>query len=238
MFDLMNADYTFVNERLARHYGIPNVYGSDFRRVTVPSEARRGLLGQGSILTVTSAPNRTSPVTRGAWILENLLGSPPPLPPPNVPAFPENKTGQGVAEEAVSVRDKMIQHRTNQPCLGCHQIMDPIGLALENFDGVGRWRTAESGSPIDASGKLVDGTPIDGAESLRKALLNYPDAFVQTMTEKLLMYGVGRVVALLRHAGRSRDHPRGRAQRLSIFVAGDGDREERSVSDEDEARTT
>jgi hypothetical protein len=191
--ELLDSDFTFVDERLAQHYGIPNVYGSDFRRVAVPSEARRGLLGQGSILTVTSAPNRTSPVTRGAWILENLLGTPPPLPPPNVPAFPEKKTGQGVAEEAVSVRDKMIQHRTNQPCLGCHQIMDPIGLALENFDGVGRWRTAESGVRIDASGKLVDGTPVDGAESLRRALMNYPDAFVQTMTEKLLMYGVGRV---------------------------------------------
>jgi hypothetical protein len=192
VFELMNADYTFVNERLARHYGIPNIYGSDFRRVVVQSDARRGLLGQGSILTVTSAPNRTSPVTRGAWILENLLGSPPPSPPPNVPPFPEQKTGQGVTEEVASVRDKMIQHRRNQPCLGCHQIMDPIGLALENFDGVGRWRTAESGITIDASGKLVDGTPMDGPESLRKALLSYPDAFVQTLAEKLLMYAVGR----------------------------------------------
>jgi hypothetical protein len=192
VFDLMNADYTFVNERLARHYGIPNVYGSDFRRVPVPSEARRGLLGQGSILTVTSAPNRTSPVTRGAWILENLLGTPPPSPPPNVPPFPEKKSGQGVVEEAATVRDRMIQHRAVQPCRGCHQIMDPIGLALENFDGVGRWRTSDAGVRIDASGQLVDGTPVDGAESLRKALLNYPDAFVQTMTEKLLMYAVGR----------------------------------------------
>ncbi|MEP7306876.1 MAG: DUF1592 domain-containing protein [Acidobacteriota bacterium] len=192
VFDLLNADYTFVNERLARHYGIPHVYGPDFRRLPVGSEARRGLLGHGSLLTVTSAPNRTSPVTRGAWILENLLGSPPPLPPPNVPAFPEAKTGQGVAEEAASVRDKMIQHRKNQPCAGCHQIMDPVGLALENFDGVGRWRAAESGIKIDASGRLVDGTPIDGAESLRKAISNYPDAFVQTLAEKLLMYGVGR----------------------------------------------
>jgi hypothetical protein len=192
VFDLMNADYTFVNERLARHYGIPNVYGSDFRRVSVRNEARRGLLGQGSILTVTSAPNRTSPVTRGAWILENLLGSPPPSPPPNVPPFPEAKTGQGVAEEAASVRDKMTLHRKIQPCLGCHQIMDPVGLALENFDGVGRWRTTESGIRIDASGRLVDGTPVDGAESLRKALVGYPDAFVQTLTEKLLMYAVGR----------------------------------------------
>jgi hypothetical protein len=192
VFDLLNADYTFVNERLARHYGIPNVYGPDFRRIPVASEARRGLLGHGSLLTVTSAPNRTSPVTRGAWILENLLGSPPPLPPPNVPAFPETKTGQGVAEEAASVRDKMIQHRKNQPCAGCHQIMDPVGLALENFDGVGRWRAAESGIMIDASGRLVDGTPIDGAVSLRKAIASYPDAFVQTLAEKLLMYGVGR----------------------------------------------
>ena len=192
VFDLMNADYTFVNERLARHYGIPNVYGSDFRRVTVQNEARRGLLGQGSILTVTSAPNRTSPVTRGAWILENLLGTPPPLPPPNVPPFPENTTGQGVTAVAASVRDRMIQHRTNPPCKGCHQIMDPIGLALENFDGVGRWRTTDSGFKIDASGQLVDGTAIDGAENLRKALLRYPDAIVQTMTEKLLMYAVGR----------------------------------------------
>jgi Protein of unknown function (DUF1592)/Protein of unknown function (DUF1588)/Protein of unknown function (DUF1587)/Protein of unknown function (DUF1595)/Protein of unknown function (DUF1585) len=191
VFDLMNANYTFVNERLARHYGIPNVYGSDFRRVPA-NDARRGLLGQGSILTVTSAPNRTSPVTRGAWVLENLLGSPPPSPPPNVPPFPESKTGQGVTEEAASVRDKMTQHRRNQPCLGCHQIMDPIGLALENFDGVGRWRATESGVRIDASGRLVDGTPIDGVESLRKALLSYPDAFVQTLTEKLLMYAVGR----------------------------------------------
>ena len=192
VFDLMNASYTFLNERLARHYGVPNIYGSDFRRVPVQNEARRGLLGQGSILTVTSAPNRTSPVTRGAWILENLLGSPPPSPPPNVPPFPEAKTGQGVTEEAASVRDKMTLHRKNQPCLGCHQIMDPIGLALENFDGVGRWRTSESGIKIDASGRLVDGTRIDGVESLRKALLGYPDAFVQTLAEKLLMYAVGR----------------------------------------------
>jgi hypothetical protein len=192
VFDLMNSSYTFLNERLARHYGVPNIYGSDFRRVPVQNEARRGLLGQGSILTVTSAPNRTSPVTRGAWILENLLGSPPPSPPPNVPPFPEAKTGQGVTEEPASVRDKMTLHRKNQPCLGCHQIMDPIGLALENFDGVGRWRASESGVKIDASGRLVDGTPIDGAESLRKALLSYPDAFLQTFTEKLLMYAVGR----------------------------------------------
>ena len=192
VFDLMNADYTFVNERLARHYGIPNVYGSDFRRVAVGNPARRGLLGQGSILTVTSAPNRTSPVTRGAWILENLLGSPPPLPPPNVPAFPETKSGQGIAEEPKTVRDRMVQHRASPTCSGCHRIMDPIGLAMENFDGVGRWRTADEGRSIDASSQLVDGSAVDGPESLRKALLGYPDAFLQTLTEKLMMYGVGR----------------------------------------------
>jgi hypothetical protein len=192
VFDLLNADYTFVNERLARHYGIPNVYGSDFRRVAIQNPARRGLLGQGSILTVTSAPNRTSPVTRGAWILENLLGSPPPLPPPNVPAFPEAKNGQGIIEQPKTVRDRMTQHRASPTCRGCHQIMDPIGLALEHFDGVGRWRTSDAGLAIDASGQLVDGTAVNGVETLRAALLGYPDAFTQTLTEKLLMYAVGR----------------------------------------------
>lgn len=192
VFDLLRTDYTFVNERLARHYGLPHVYGSDFRRVSLQNPARRGLLGQGSLLTVTSAPNRTSPVTRGAWILENLLGSPPPLPPPNVPAFPETKTGQGITEQPKTVRDRMIQHRANPACASCHRIMDPIGLALEHFDGVGRWRTAEAGIAIDSSGQLVDGTAIRGVDGLRAALLAYPDAFLQTLTEKLLMYAVGR----------------------------------------------
>jgi len=192
VFEVLNADYTFVNERLAKHYGIPNIYGSDFRRITVDNSTRRGLLGHGSFLMVTSSPNRTSPVTRGSWILENLLGSPAPLPPPNVPPLPENTSGQGISTAPTSVRERMISHRANQPCKGCHQIMDPIGLALENFDGIGRWRSMDSGSKIDASGQLVDGTPIDGVETLRNALLSRPDAFVQTMTEKLLMYAVGR----------------------------------------------
>jgi hypothetical protein len=192
VFDILNADYTFLNERLARHYGVPSIYGSDFRRVTIEDQNRRGLLGHGSFLTVTSSPNRTSPVTRGSWILENLLGSPPPLPPPNVPPLPENTSGQGITTVATSVRERMTAHRTNQPCRGCHQIMDPIGLALENFDGVGRWRTTDSGTKIDASGQLVDGTAVSGVETLRNALLSRPDAFAQTMTEKLLMYGVGR----------------------------------------------
>ena len=188
----MTADYTFVNERLANHYGIPNIYGTDFRRVNVPGPARKGLLGQGSFLLVTSAPNRTSPVTRGAWILENLLGSPPPLPPPNVPPLPESTTGQGIQKLATSVRERMESHRTNQPCKGCHQIMDPIGLSLENFDGIGRWRTEDTGVRIDTAGQLTDGTTIDGVESLRASLLRYQDALLQTMAEKLMMYGTGR----------------------------------------------
>jgi cytochrome c551/c552 len=188
VLDLLDADYTFVNERLAKHYGIPNVYGPDFRRVPVPSDARRGLLGQGSLLLVTSNANRTSPVQRGKWILENLLGSPPPLPPPNVPPLKEN-SGEAAA---TSVRDRMEQHRANPACAGCHKIMDPIGLALENYDGVGRWRNVDSGFKIDAAGQLVDGTKVDGPASLRKALLDRPQAFVGAMTEKLLMYGVGR----------------------------------------------
>jgi hypothetical protein len=188
VLDLLDADYTFVNERLAKNYGIPNVYGPDFRRVRVPMDERRGLLGQGSMLLVTSNANRTSPVERGKWILENLLGSPPPLPPPNVPPLKENTVGAA----ATSVRERIEQHRSNPVCGGCHKIMDPIGLALENFDGIGRWRTMDSGFKIDASGQLVDGTPLAGPASLRKALLDRSDAFVGTMTEKLLMYGIGR----------------------------------------------
>jgi hypothetical protein len=212
VFDLLTADYTFVNERLAKNYGIPNIYGSDFRRIPVAQPERRGLLGHGSFLTVTSATNRTSPVTRGAWILENLMGTPPPLPPPNVPPLPENTTGQGLTTKIASVRDRMLQHRTNQPCKGCHQIMDPIGLSLENFDGIGRWRSMDSGFPIDVSGQMVDGTALNGVDSLRRVLLNYPDAFMQTLTEKLLMYAVGRtahaedmpvVRAIARNAGRN-----------------------------------
>lgn len=188
VLDLLNADYTFVNERLAKHYGIAGVYGPDFRRVPVPSDARRGLLGQGSFLLVTSNANRTSPVQRGKWVLENLLGSPPPLPPPNVPPLKENASGAA----ASSVRDRMQEHRANPVCAGCHKIMDPIGLALENFDAVGRWREVDSGAKIDASGQLVDGTAIDGPSSLRQALLGRSEAFIGTMADKLLMYGIGR----------------------------------------------
>jgi hypothetical protein len=187
VLDLLDADYTFVNERLAKHYGIPNVYGPDFRRVPVPNDARRGLLGHGSLQLVTSNANRTSPVIRGKWILENLLGSQAPVPPPDVPPLEEKPTAA-----ARSVRERIEQHRSNPACAGCHKIMDPIGLALENFDAIGRWRTTDEGVTIDASGQLVDGTVVDGPASLRKALLARSDVFVAAMTEKLLMYGTGR----------------------------------------------
>ncbi len=188
VLDLLNADYTFVNERLAKHYGIAGIYGPDFRRTPVPMDARRGLLGQGSMLLVTSNANRTSPVQRGKWVLENLLGSPPPLPPPNVPPLKENTGGAAVA----SVRERMEEHRSNPVCAACHKIMDPIGLSLENFDGTGAWRTVDAGFKVDPSGQLVDGTPLTGPASLRQALANRPEAFVGNMTEKLLMYGTGR----------------------------------------------
>ena len=189
VLDLLDANYTFVNERLAKHYGIPNVYGPDFRRVPVPSDARRGLLGHGSLLLVTSNANRTSPVIRGKWILENLLGSQAPLPPPDVPPLEEKPTAT-----AKSVRERIEQHRANPACASCHKIMDPIGLALENFDAIGRWRTTDEGVKIDGSGQLVDGTVLDGPSSLRKAMLGRSDAFVGSMTEKLLMYGMGREI--------------------------------------------
>ena len=187
VLDLLDSDYTFVNERLARHYGIPSIYGPDFRRVPVPSDARRGLPGHGSLQLVTSNPNRTSPVMRGKWILENLIGTAAPTPPPDVPPLEEKPTAT-----AKSVRERIEQHRASPACAGCHKIMDPIGLAMENFDAVGRWRTIDEGVAIDASGQLVDGTPLNGPASLRKALLDRQDVFVASLTEKLMMYGVGR----------------------------------------------
>jgi cytochrome c551/c552 len=188
VLDLLNADYTFVDERLARHYGIPNVHGSQFRRVKLPDDARRGLLGQGSILLVTSVANRTSPVARGKWILENILGTPPPLPPPNVPPLKES-TAQA---QAGPVRQRMEEHRSSPACAACHKIMDPIGFSLENFDLIGKWRAQDDGAPIDASGELVDGTKLNGPAGLRQALLSRSDVFVSTVTEKLLTYAAGR----------------------------------------------
>jgi len=187
VLDLLTADYTFVNERLAKHYGIPNIYGSQFRRVPVTDDARRGLLGKGAMLMVTSHPDRTSPVLRGKWVLENLLGMPPPPPPGTVPPLPE-----GAAAKAHSVREQMEAHRANPPCAGCHKLMDPIGFALENFDAVGTWRTLDAGARIDASGQLTDGTKVDGVVTLRNALLTRPDVFVGTFAEKMLTYAIGR----------------------------------------------
>lgn len=189
LLDLLSANFTFVNERLARHYGIPGIYGSHFRRVTFADDSRGGLLGQGSILTVTSYPTRTSPVLRGKWLLENILGAPPPPPPPNVPALKDS----GAGGKPASVRERMEQHRANPVCASCHARMDPLGFALENFDGIGRWRTTdESRTPIDASGVLPDGTKFQGIAGLRQALLSHRDEFVQTVVEKLLTYAVGR----------------------------------------------
>jgi mono/diheme cytochrome c family protein len=188
ILDLLNADYTFVNERLARHYGIPNVYGDDFRRVSVTDENRRGLLGHGSILMVTSYANRTSPVLRGKWVLENVLGSPPPPPPPNVPDLAEKTAGK-----VLTIRERMAEHRANPVCASCHAKMDPLGFGLENFDAVGGWREREDqGTPIDATGTLPDGTTFNGVSELRRALAARSPLFVRTVTTKLLTYALGR----------------------------------------------
>jgi Protein of unknown function (DUF1592)/Protein of unknown function (DUF1588)/Protein of unknown function (DUF1585)/Protein of unknown function (DUF1587)/Protein of unknown function (DUF1595)/Planctomycete cytochrome C len=188
VLDLMNADYTFVNERLATHYGIPGVYGSRFRRVAIRDEARKGLLGQGSILALTSHAERTSPVLRGKWVLQNLMGLDVPPPPADVPPLKEKKDG----EKPRTIREQMAEHRANAVCAACHKTLDPVGFALENFDAVGAWRTEEPGGPIDASGELAGGTKVNGVVELRQALLNRPENFATTVTEKLLIYGLGR----------------------------------------------
>jgi hypothetical protein len=190
--ELLTADYTYLNERLAMHYGIETVKGSRFRRVTLENTARHGLLGKGAILTMTANPNRTSPVIRGAWILDRLLGTPPPPPPPNVENLPENRPG----ERTLTVRERIEQHRSKPACMGCHAVMDPLGFALENFDTVGQYRThdAQTRTPIDTSGVLPDGTPIRGPEDLRRALTARPDQFVQAFTENLLTYALGRTI--------------------------------------------
>jgi len=189
VLDLLRADFTFVDERLARHYGMPNVYGSRFRRVPVTDDARRGLLGHGSILAVTSHAERTSPVLRGKWVLENLLGLPVPPPPPDVPSLDTNASGP-----PRTLRDQLAAHRASPVCASCHRVMDPVGFALENFDAVGAWRTREPGGPIDASGELADGTVINGVVQLREAIVRRPDLFVGTFTEKMLTYALGRGV--------------------------------------------
>src|SRR5262245_15559725 len=190
VLDLLLADYSFVNERLARPYGMPDIYGSRVRRVTIADPARRGLLGQGSVLAVTSHAERTSPVLRGKWILENILGTPVPPPPPDVPPLKEQAQG----EKPRTMREQMAEHRSNPVCASCHKIMDPIGFALENFDAVGAWRAREADVPIDASGELADGARVNGVVELRQALVSHPEMFVRTLTEKMLTYALGRGV--------------------------------------------
>jgi hypothetical protein len=189
--DLLTTNYTFVNQRLAEHYGMKGIYGSEFRRVAVQDPNRQGLLGQASILTVTSYPNRTAPTIRGKWVLEQLLGTPPPPPPPNVPSLKEDASTKNL-----TMRQRMELHRSNPTCAVCHRMMDPIGFSLENFDGLGRWRdaTAPGTGPIDSSGVLPDGTKFDGPAGLREVLISKREMFVETVTERLLTYALGRGV--------------------------------------------
>ncbi|PYR37602.1 MAG: hypothetical protein DMF93_17700, partial [Acidobacteria bacterium] len=219
VLDLLTADYTFANERIARHYGIPNVTGNTFRRVALP-EPRRGLLGQGSILVLTSVADRTSPVMRGKWVMEVLLGSPPPPPPPNVPTL--EATSAAAAGKRLSTRERMEEHRKNAACASCHRVIDPIGLALENFDPTGKWRIKDNEVPVDTEGVLYDGTKIDGAAALRSALLKHEDVFLETFAENLMTYALGRRVeyydmpairTIVRDAAR-------REYRFSSFVQG------------------
>ena len=188
VLELLTANYSYLNERLARHYGIPNIYGNHFRKVSFTDGVRGGLLGQASVLTVTSYPNRTSVVLRGKWLLANILGAPPPPPPADVPSLKD----PGQDGQPRSLRDRMEQHRNNPACAGCHQRMDPLGFSLENFDALGNWRTAADGEKVDASASLPDGTTFEGVAGLRKLLVNHKDDYVRTLTEKLLAYSIGR----------------------------------------------
>jgi hypothetical protein len=190
VLDLLKSDYTYLNERLAHHYEIPNIFGSRFRRVELdPADKRGGLLRQGSVLTVTSYATRTSPVIRGNWILENIVGTPPPPPPANVPALEENSVNS-----SLSMRERLAEHRANPACASCHDLMDPVGFALENFDAVGRWREFEDGKEVDSSGGLPDGSVFVGVGNLENGLLERPELFVDTLTEKLLIFALGRGV--------------------------------------------
>jgi mono/diheme cytochrome c family protein len=219
VLDLITADYTFVNERLARHYGLPNVTGPEFRRAALP-EPRRGLLTQGSILLLTSVADRTSPVQRGKWVLQVLFGAPPPPPPPNVPALEDTKASAD--GRFLSVRQRMEQHRANPSCVSCHRVIDPLGLALENFDVVGRYRIKDNGVPVDSTGQLYDGTEMEGAAGLRAALLKHKDAFMMTFAENLMTYALGRRVeaydmpalrTIVRDAAKQDD-------RIGAYIAG------------------
>jgi len=188
VLELLTADYSFLNERLAEHYGIRNIYGSHFRKVTFTDRSRGGLLGQSSVLTVTSYPNRTSVTMRGRWLLANLLGAPPPPPPPDIPALKE----PGVEGQPRSLRERMEMHRKNPACASCHQRMDPLGFALENFDALGKWRTSSDGAAIDPSASFPDGTRFEGVAGLKALLVSHKEDFVRTLTGKLLAYAIGR----------------------------------------------
>jgi hypothetical protein len=190
--NLLDADYTFIDERLARHYGIEHVRGSRFRRVQVGDDARRGILGHGSVLTVTSAPNRTSPVIRGAWVLRNLLGAPPPSPPPGVETNLDESAAAGTQD--LPMRARLERHRADPSCAACHSLIDPLGFALENFDMIGAWRDADQRQPIDAAAQLWDGTAIDGPADLRAALLERKRLFVTHAVEMLMTYALGRAL--------------------------------------------
>ena len=220
ILDLLTADYTFVNERVAKHYGIPNVNGPEFRRVTLADENRRGILGQGSVLALTSVADRTSPVLRGKWVMEVLLASPPPAPPPNVPTLDETKADAG--DKQLTTRQRMEQHRANPQCNSCHRVIDPLGLALENFDVTGRWRIRDNGEPVDPVGDLYDGTKMSGPAGLRAALLKHQDMFVLSFTERLMTYSLGRRVEYydmptIRRIGREAAKSN---HRISAFVMG------------------
>ena len=233
VLDLLDADYTFLNERLARHYGIPGVYGERFRRVSLPADSvRRGLLGQGSILTGTSRANRTSPVIRGKWILENIFGAPPPPPPANVPELKEERDPAKV----LPMREQMAQHRANPVCASCHAQMDELGFALENFDAIGEWRDIDAaGSPIDASAKLPDGTTFTGPAELRKVLLSHSDDFLTTAHRKAVDLRTRARAGSRRCAGDPSNQARGGARELPLCVADSGHRHEHAVSNEDGA---
>jgi hypothetical protein len=190
LLEMFTANYTFANERLARHYGIPNVSGSEFRKVIYPDDTRRGLLGQGSVLVQTSLANRTSPVLRGKWVMEVLMGTPPPPPPPDIPALDE--TASAKDGRMLTTRERMELHRANPTCNACHRFMDPIGLALDNFDVTAKWRARENGMPLDTKGTFYDGTPVSQPAELTAALMKRPVPLVRTFTENLLAYALGR----------------------------------------------
>jgi hypothetical protein len=220
IMDLFEADYTFVNERLARHYGIPNVVGDRFRRVYYTDDRRRGLLGHGSVLVLTSMANRTSPVLRGKWVMEALLGTPPPPPPPDVPDLDETATAKD--GRMLSTRERLEMHRSNATCNACHRFMDPLGLALDNFDVTGKWRIREHGTPLDTRGQMWDGTPVESPADVRKALLAFRELLVRNFAENLMAYALGRRVEAhdmptIRSIARQ---AAGKDYRLSTFVLG------------------